>query len=85
MFNSRFFISLLVVLIVNVVVSFVFRILIPNYYIAQLCTSIFMAFFFAVLNEWFDRKHFYKHLSFWYTFFITGIVFVLFDLLWYLI
>lgn len=85
MFNSRFWVSILILFIINMTVSSLCSILIPDVYLAQIVTSVVLAFVFAIYNQWIDRPHFYKYQQFWYTFFIMGIVFCLFDLVVFLI
>lgn|GEM_PF-1545754 len=78
--NSRFFITLILVMGLNLGINFLFDRLIPNAYLARILASITLAFAFAFISEWEDRIHFYKHQRFWYDFFIIGIIFCLFDL-----
>ncbi len=81
MINSRFIVQLLVILILNIAISMLFRVIIPDYYLARILTSVTLSFVFAIVQQWEDRIHFYKYVRFWYTFFIVGILFCLMDLI----
>ncbi len=81
----RFFLELLIILALNKLVNFGMHLLIPNYYLAEILFSVVFAFIFAILEQWVDRRHFYKYQRFWYTFFITGIIFCLLDFIYFVI
>ncbi len=81
----RFLLELFVIYIINMVLSFFFSAVIPNVVIAQIATSVALALIFAYVDQWVDRRHFYRYPRFWYTFFITGIFFVLTDMLFFLL
>ena len=81
----RFFIELILILLMNKLVNFGMHLFIPNYYLAEILSSVLFAFIFALIEQWADRRHFYKYQRFWYTFFITGICFCLLDLIYFVI
>ncbi len=82
---GSFFVWLLVCLAVNVIVSMLVSTLGGNAYLATMLTSLILAFLLAWMNTVFDRRHFYRYRSFWMYFLITAIVFLLLDLLVFLI
>ncbi len=82
---GSFFVWLLVCLAVNVIISMLVSTLGGNAYLATMLTSLVLAFLLALMNTTFDRRHFYRYRSFWMYFLITAIVFLLLDLLVFLI
>lgn len=82
---GSFFVWLLVCLAVNVIISMLVSTLGGNAYLATMLTSLVLAFLLALMNTAFDRRHFYRYRSFWMYFLITAIVFLLLDLLVFLI
>ncbi len=83
--NRQFLLELLFMFFLNMLVSFVVNLLIPNVYLADIITSVILAFFFALMEQWIDRIHFYRYPRFWYSFFLTGIFFCLWDLIIFLL
>lgn len=82
---GTFIVWLLVCLAVNVVVSLLVGSLGGNAYLATMITSLILSFLLALMSTPFDRKHFYRYRSFWMYFLITAIIFLLLDLLTFLI
>lgn len=82
---GRFFLGLFLVYLLNSILSILIHLLIPNYYLAEVVMSVTLAFLFALMEQRIDRAHFYKYPRFWYIFFITGIVFCLLDLLFFVL
>ncbi|MDD6240596.1 MAG: hypothetical protein PUA93_03310 [Eubacteriales bacterium] len=82
--TRSFLIWLLVIFFLNSIVSIVCQALIPNYYIAEIVTSVILSFIFAIIQEP-DRAHFYRSYGFWVRFLVCAIVFLLFDLLYFLL
>lgn len=80
-----FFVWLIVCLAVNVVVSLLVGSLGGNAYLATMITSLVLSFLLALMSTPFDRKHFYRYRSFWMYFLITAIVFLIIDLITFLI
>ena len=85
MINRRFALEIILLFALNLGISFLFRFLIPNVYLADILVSVVLAFIFAIVEQWEDRIHFFKYQRFWYNFFITGIIFCLIDLLLWII
>lgn len=83
--NGRLIFEIFMMWVLNTIISMCVHFFIPNYYIAEIIASVVISFIFAVLEQWVDRAHFYRYPRFWYTFFIMGIVFVLFDVLFFII
>ncbi|MCR4698804.1 MAG: hypothetical protein K5762_05520 [Bacilli bacterium] len=81
MFNYRFLIQIIIIFVMNMAISILFQMMIPDYYLARILTSVVLSFAFAIIQQWEDRLHFYKYPRFWYTFFIVGILFCLVDLI----
>lgn len=79
-----YLIWLIVFFVLNLVVSLIIGILIPNYYLASIVTSVVIAFLYALLST-FDKKHFYKDRYFWIRFFGLGIIFLLVDWIGFMI
>jgi hypothetical protein len=83
--RSSFIIELIVMILINEAISVLTHIFIPNQYLATIISSVLIAFVFAIIQQWVDRRHFYRYQRFWYTFFITGIVFCLLDFVMFII
>ncbi len=83
--NRQFLLELLFMYFLNILVSTAVSLIIPDVYLADIITSIILAFIFALMEQWIDRIHFYKYARFWYRFFLVGIFFCLWDLLIFLI
>jgi len=82
--NMSIFISIIICLLLNMIVSFVIRSLVSNYYLAEMLTSIIIAFIYAIIITP-DKAHFYKNRNFWMYFLGTALFFLLFDCLLFLI
>jgi len=60
--------------------------IIPNYIIATMATSVILSFLYSVFAVVpFDRLHFYKYQNFWKFFFGLSIAFLLFDCISFII
>lgn len=82
---SSLIISILVCLVLNYVVSLLVSLVVPDYYLATMLTSIIIAFIYSLWNVHFDRGHFYKQKGFWMNFFIISIIFLIMDFLVFVI
>lgn len=51
-----------------------------NYYLAEICTSVVLAFIFARISHFREGKNRFKNKNFYRYFRITGILFLLLDL-----
>ncbi|MCI1735165.1 MAG: hypothetical protein LKM30_05475 [Bacilli bacterium] len=71
--------SLLICIALNLVISTIMSILIPNYILAAMATSIIIAFIYAIFSVPNDRAHFYKQKYFWLYFFGMSILFLVID------
>ncbi len=82
---ASFLIWIVLCLVVNSVVSLLVTTLGGNSYLATMVTSLVLSFLVAIINTRFDRKHFYRQRFFWVTFMATALIFLLLDLLMFLI
>lgn len=82
---GRFILECLLIYILNSVLSVFVHLLIPDYYLAEIIMSVILAFLFALMEQWIDRRHFYKYPRFWYIFFGNGILLCLIDLIFFVI
>lgn len=82
---ASFLIWIVLCLVVNSVVSLLVTTLGGNSYLATMITSLVLSFLVAIINTRFDRKHFYRQRFFWVTFMATALIFLLLDLLLFLI
>lgn len=80
---SFFIISFIVCFFINIVVSYVIGILIPDYYLAQIITSVLIAFIYSIFVTP-DKRSFYKNRNFWILFLGMSIFFLLLDCLSFL-
>ncbi|MFA6861195.1 MAG: hypothetical protein WCR56_02295 [Bacilli bacterium] len=76
--------SILICLFLNMIISFIVQMLVPNYYLAEMIVSVIIAFIYAIFICP-DKLHFYKYKEFWMYFLGTAVVFLLFDCLFFLI
>lgn len=72
-------ISLFLCLIINEVVSFLVNLLIPDYFLATIITSIVLSFIFAIFSVQENRSQFYKQKNFYIYFFSLAIMFMILD------
>jgi hypothetical protein len=79
------FLSFMICFVINLVISAIFQALIPNYFIASMLTSIVIAMIYAIMVLPFDRLRFYKQRSFWVSFFVMSIIFLLLDCLTFML
>lgn len=80
-----FILSIIICFVINIAISLIVSFLVPgNYYLAAIITSIVTAFVFAIITSR-DRRHFYKDKYFWIYFFSASIIFLLVDLLTFII
>ena len=82
---ASFLIWIVLCLVVNSVVSLLVTTLGGNSYLATMVTSLVLSFLVAIINTRFGRKHFYRQRFFWVTFMATALIFLLLDLLMFLI
>lgn len=82
---ASFLIWIVLCLVVNSVVSLLVTTLGGNSHLATMVTSLVLSFLVAIINTRFDRKHFYRQRFFWVTFMATALIFLLLDLLMFLI
>ena len=80
-----FVIWLFVCLVVNAIISMLVGSLGGNAYLATMITSLVLSFLLALMSSRYDRKHFYRYKEIWMYFMITAIVFLLVDLITFLI
>lgn len=72
-------ISLFLCLIINEVVSFLVNLIIPDYFLATIITSIVLSFIFAIFSVQENRSQFYKQKNFYIYFFSLAIMFMILD------
>lgn len=82
---TSFLIWIVVCLAVNSIVSILVTFLGGNSYLASMLTSLILAFLLALMNTRFDRKHFYKYRFFWVSFMGTALLFLIVDLILFLL
>ena len=82
---ASFLIWIVLCLVVNSVVSLLVTTLGGNSYLATMVTSLVLSFLVAINNTRFDRKNIYRQRFFWVTFMATALIFLLLDLLMFLI
>ena len=80
-----FLISLLICLILNIVVADVVSLLVPDYYLANIVTSVILAFIISLISLPEDKLHFYRNRRFYLSFFTTAIIFLILDAVFFLI
>jgi hypothetical protein len=86
--NRSFVLSIVICLVLNLVVSFLVRLFIPNYYLSSIIISIVLSFIFSIISihgQTQDGLHFFKYPSFWMTFFVTAIIFLLMNFIMFMI
>ncbi len=72
------FIYFIICLFLNMLISTIIALLIPSYYLAQIVTSVVIAFLYSLLITP-ERRWFYKSQRFWMVFFGLSIIFLLLD------
>ena len=77
------FFRLFILIMINMVVSVIVSLLVPNTYLASMITSVILAFFCTAYNG--QRKEKYKTEQFWSSFFFLAIIFLLIDLILWMI
>lgn len=80
---SDMFFRLFVLILINMAVSLIVSILIPNTYLASMITSVILAFFCSMFNG--QGKEKYKSMDFWSSFLFLAIIFLLIDLVVWII
>lgn len=78
-------ISLFLCLIINEVVSFLVNLIIPDYFLATIITSIVLSFIFAIFSVQENRSQFYKQKNFYIYFFSLAIMFMILDAFFFII
>lgn len=82
---ASFLIWIVLCLVVNSVVSLLVTSLGGNSYLATMICSLVLSFLVALMNTRTERRYFYRQRSFWITFMATALIFLLLDLLLFLI
>ncbi len=77
------FFRLFVLILINMAVSLIVSLLVPNTYLASMITSVILAFFCSTFNG--QGKEKYKSMDFWSSFFFLSIIFLLIDLVVWII
>lgn len=85
MFNYKFLLELFLLILFQTLLNAFLTILLQNSYLAEIISSVVLAFGFGIIELPFDKAHFYKYPRFYYVFFTTGIMFLLVDLIFFLI
>lgn len=80
---SDMFFRLFVLILINMVVSLLVSILVPNTYLASMITSVILAFLCSAFNG--QGKEKYRTSDFWSSFFFLSIIFLLIDLVVWII
>lgn len=78
-------ISLFICLIINEVVSFLVHLLVPDYFLATILTSIILSFVFAILSIQENKSQFYKQKNFYIYFFSLAIIFMILDAIFFIL
>ncbi len=78
---ATFFIWLVILSLLNFVISSAWTSLLVNPYLAQIRTSLTLAFVYAVINHFPERGARFKNKNFYASFRIMGIIFLLRNLL----
>ena len=81
---SFFIISFVICFFINMVVSFVISAIFPNFYLAQIISSLVIAFIFAILLSP-DKKRCFITREFWQRFLSSAIILLLIDCFSFLI
>ncbi len=76
--NGDYIFHLLIVLIINVIISYLASWLIPNAYLAAMVTSIIVAFSYACVT--YRGKSKLKNEAFWSSFLLLAIIFLILDM-----
>ncbi len=80
---SDMFFRLFILILINMAVSLIVSFLVPNTYAASMITSVILAFFCSAFNGQGREK--YKSTDFWSSFFFLAIIFLLIDLVVWII
>ncbi len=80
---GNFFFRLFILLIINMAVSFFVSALIPNVYLANMVTSVVLAFLFSCFDG--RGKEKFRTADFWSSFLFLSIIFLILDLITWMI
>ena len=88
MSDRSYILTLIGMLGMNMLISFLVRVLVPNYYLASIITSILIALVFSIINtqrQTNDGLRFFRYSSFWMSFFVFAIVLLGIDFLLFML